>query len=202
VQVRPLATAEGEPLGVSITFEDRTKSRQVEADLQRASQELETAYEELQSTNEELQTTNEELQSTVEELETANEELQSTNEEHETMNEELQSTNAELGTINVQLRSRTEELRSNTLLETIWRASSRARSVDRNLQVVIWNRRRGHGGLRAHETSTALVSLDFGLPLVQILDPPALHRERQHNVTVTQRTAAGVRSGAGGLRRS
>src|SRR5262249_62207238 len=96
VQVRPLADGEREPLGVSITFEDRTKSRQVELDLQRASQELETAYEELQSTNEELQTTNEELQSTVEELETANEELQSTNEEHETMNEELQSANAEL----------------------------------------------------------------------------------------------------------
>src|SRR5262249_51704067 len=143
VQVKPLSNPEGEAIGVSITFEDRTKSRQIEADLQRASQELETAYEELQSTNEELQTTNEELQSTVEELETANEELQSTNDGHETINEELQSTNSELQTINLQLRNRTEELnRSNTLLETILGSlASGAIAVDHSLHVLVWNRR-------------------------------------------------------------
>jgi two-component system CheB/CheR fusion protein len=127
----------------------------------------------------------------VEELETANEELQSTNEEHETMNEELQSTNAELQTINVQLRSRTEELnRSNTLLETILASLvSGAVAVDRNLQVVIWNRRaESMWGLRAHETvGQPLVSLDFGLPLVQLLDPlkaSIAGTQGQRNVTV------------------
>jgi len=175
VQVRPLGDGDREPLGVSITFEDKTKSRQVEADLQRASQELETAYEELQSTNEELQTTNEELQSTVEELETANEELQSTNEEHETMNEELQSTNSELQTINVQLRSRTEELnRTNTLLETILGSlGSGAIAVDRNLNILIWNRRaEDMWGLRSDETiGQPFLSLDIGLPIPQLIDP-------------------------------
>jgi two-component system CheB/CheR fusion protein len=160
---------------VSITFEDTTKSRQIEADLQRASQELETAYEELQSTNEELQTTNEELQSTVEELETANEELQSTNEEHETLNEELQSTNSELQTMNVQLRSRTEELnRTNTLLATILGSlGSGAIAVDRNLNVLIWNRRaEDMWGLRSDETiGQPFVSLDIGLPITQLIEP-------------------------------
>jgi two-component system CheB/CheR fusion protein len=175
VQVKPLTSSDGEPLGVSITFDDRTKSRHVEADLQRASQELETAYKELQSTNEELQTTNEELQSTVEELETANEELQSTNEKHETMNEELQSTNSELQTMNVQLRSRTEELnRANTLLETILGSlGAGAIAVDRNLNILIWNRRaEDMWGLRADEAiGQTFVSLDIGLPITQLLDP-------------------------------
>jgi two-component system, chemotaxis family, CheB/CheR fusion protein len=175
VQVRPLTGPAGEPLGISITFDDTTKSRQVEADLQRAQQELETAYEELQSTNEELQTTNEELQSTVEELETSNEELQSTNEEHETMNEELQATNSELQTINDQLRHRTEELdRSNTLLETILASlGSGVIAVDRNLHILIWNRRaEDMWGLRSDETfGQPLVSLDIGLPISQLIDP-------------------------------
>ena len=82
--------------GVSVSFTDVTRARQMSDELLEAGRELETAYEELQSTNEELETTNEELQSTNEELETTNEELQSTNEELETTNEELQSTNEEL----------------------------------------------------------------------------------------------------------
>jgi two-component system CheB/CheR fusion protein len=99
-----------EILGVSISFVDVSRSQELQQQLQRSNQELETANEELQSSNEELETTNEELQSTNEELETTNEELQSTNEELETMNEELQSTNEELQTINDELRQRTIEL--------------------------------------------------------------------------------------------
>jgi two-component system CheB/CheR fusion protein len=107
----------GRMLGVSITFTDVTRYHELQVELQRANQELETANEELQSSNEELETTNEELQSTNEELETTNEELQSTNEELETMNEELQSTNEELQTINDELRQRTADLdRANAFL--------------------------------------------------------------------------------------
>ncbi len=175
VEVTPVQDRDGAPLGVSIVFEDTTVSRRMQAELQRSTQELETAYEELQSSNEELETTNEELQSTVEELETTNEELQSTNEEHETMNEELQSTNEELQTINDQLRGRTEELnRTNALLETILSSlASGAVVVDRNLNVLIWNRKAEDlWGLRHDETrGQSLTKLDFGLPLSRLLDP-------------------------------
>ncbi len=71
----------GTLLGVSVSFSDVTRYRQLSEELQAANHEMETAYAELQSANEELETTNEELQSTVEELETTNEELQSINEE-------------------------------------------------------------------------------------------------------------------------
>ena len=100
------STNGGALLGVSVSFLDQTLQHQLRDELERANQELETAYEELQSANEELETTNEELQSTVEELETTNEELQSANEELETMNEELQSTNEELRSMNDQLQQR------------------------------------------------------------------------------------------------
>ena len=174
VEVTPVQDRDGTPLGVSIVFEDTTKSRGLQAELQRSTQELETAYEELQSSNEELETTNEELQSTVEELETTNEELQSTNEEHETMNEELQSTNEELRTINDQLRGRTEELnRANALLETILSSlGSGAAVVDRSLNVLIWNHKAEElWGLRRDETrGQPLTKLDFGLPVSSLLD--------------------------------
>jgi two-component system, chemotaxis family, CheB/CheR fusion protein len=175
VQVTPLEDRDGRPLGASIVFEDTTKSRRMQSDLQRASQELETAYEELQSTNEELETTNEELQSTVEELETTNEELQSTNEEHETMNEELQSTNEELETMNEELRGRSLEIkRANALLGTILGSlGSGVVVVDRNLSVLIWNRKaEDQWGLRADETcGQSFANLDIGLPVGQLLDP-------------------------------
>ncbi len=110
VQIMPLLDIDSSLLGVSITFKDLSRYKQLQQELEHSNQELEMAYEELQSTNEELETTNEELQSTIEELETTNEELQSTNEELETMNEELQSTNEELQTINDELRRRSDEL--------------------------------------------------------------------------------------------
>ena len=109
VQIMPLLDAQVNLLGISISFNDVSRYRQLQQELEHSNQELEMAYEELQSTNQELETTKEELQSTIEELETTNEELQSTNEELETMNEELQS-------INEELRCRSEELNEvNTL---------------------------------------------------------------------------------------
>ena len=175
VEVTPLPDQDGECLGVSVIFDDQTSTKQIQTELQRTSQELETAYEELQSTNEELETTNEELQSTVEELETTNEELQSTNEEHETMNEELQATNEELQTINEQLRGRTDELnQANALLETILSSlGSGAVVVDRNLKVLIWNNRSEQmWGLRADEVrGQSFVNLDIGLPVARLIDP-------------------------------
>ena len=175
VHVMPLDDHDGRPLGTAVVFEDTSRSRRMQSDLQRSSQELVTAYEELQSTNEELETTNEELQSTVEELETANEELQSTNEEHETMNEELQSTNEELETMNEQLRGRSVDLkRANALLETILGSlGSGVVVVDANQSVLIWNRRaEDQWGLRSDETrGQSFANLDIGLPVARLLDP-------------------------------
>ena len=53
----------------------------------------------------EIMRTREALQSTIEEIETANEELQATNEELMSSNEELQSTNEELSSLNEELHS-------------------------------------------------------------------------------------------------
>ena len=133
VQLMPLSE-NGTVAGVCITFQDVTRFRKLEDEVEvvrmeseTANEELQTTNEELQSTNEELETTNEELQSTNEELETTNEELQSTNEELETMNEELQSTNEELQTINDELRQRTDELNhSNAFLLRYCRACAAA----------------------------------------------------------------------------
>jgi two-component system CheB/CheR fusion protein len=112
VQILPLEEQDSEIIGASIIFIDVTRYYNLQTELQRATQELETANEELQSSNEELETTNEELQSTKEELETTNEELQSTKEELETTNEELQSTKEELETMNEELQSTNEELQT------------------------------------------------------------------------------------------
>jgi two-component system CheB/CheR fusion protein len=65
--------------------------------------------EDLQSTLEEMQTSQEELKSTNEELQSTNEELQSTNEELTTSKEELQSLNEELQTVNVELQSKVDD---------------------------------------------------------------------------------------------
>ena len=67
----PLLDTSGEVLGVSISFTDVTRFRQLRVEVETANRQLELAYEELQSTNEELQSSNEELQSSL------NEELQS-----------------------------------------------------------------------------------------------------------------------------
>ncbi|MBW4581953.1 MAG: PAS domain S-box protein [Tildeniella nuda ZEHNDER 1965/U140] len=161
-----------ELLGISIVFTDVSHYQALQAELQRSSQELETANEELQSSNEELETTNEELQSTNEELETTNEELQSTNEELETMNEELQSTNAELQAINDELSRRTSEAnQANAFLQSIL-ASLRAGVVvmDNQFNLLSWNRQTENlWGLSSEEVSgQSFFNLEIGLPVDQL----------------------------------
>ena len=172
VAIVPLLDGGGKTLGISIAFSDVSRVQELQMQLNRSRQDLETAYEELQSTNEELETTNEELQSTVEELETTNEELQSTNEELETMNEELQSSNEELQTINDELRQRGDDLnRSNGFLESILTGMrSGVVVLDRELHVIAWNpRAEDLWGLRADEVrSQNFLNLDIGLPTSQL----------------------------------
>jgi two-component system, chemotaxis family, CheB/CheR fusion protein len=172
VEVVPLFTATDAPLGVSVTFTDVTRHRQLVLEVEDVNRQLEMAYEELQSTNEELETTNEELQSTIEELETTNEELQSTNEELETMNEELQSTNDELHSANEELRRSSDELNeANVFLEAIVASIHRGVIVvDRDLRVRLWNERSTDlWGLGPDEVrGVELTTLDFGLPLAEV----------------------------------
>jgi two-component system CheB/CheR fusion protein len=165
-------TDRGGVVGCSIILTDVTRAHQLQAEVERTQQELQTSLEELQSTNEELETTNEELQSTVEELETTNEELQSTNEELETLNEELQSTNQELQTINQDARERGEQLLElNLFLESIL-ASVKGGVVmlDRDLQIHKWNgRAEDMWGLRAEEVNLKnFLNLDIGLPVEKL----------------------------------
>ena len=76
--------------------------------------ELKRSYEDLQSLREEMQTSQEELKSTNEELQSTNEEMQSTNEELTTSKEEMQSLNEELQTVNLELQSKVNDyLRAN-----------------------------------------------------------------------------------------
>ncbi len=175
IQILPLMDSVGSVLGTSVSFLDNTLQNRLHTELERANQELETAYEELQSSNEELETTNEELQSTIEELETTNEELQSANEELETMNEELQSTNEQLRSMNDQILQRSEELRYiNTYLHSIL-GHMRAAVVVLNpdLEIEIWSERaQDLWGLRHDEVyGQPFLSLDIGLPVDQLREP-------------------------------
>jgi two-component system CheB/CheR fusion protein len=172
VHVVPLIDTGGSLLGASVTFFDNTTTKRISDEHERATRELETAYEELQSTNEELETTNEELQSTNEELETTSEELQSTNEELETMNEELQSTNEELETVNEELGGRSEELkRVNIFLEAILGSlRGGVAVVDPEFLILIWNRKAEDlWGLRSDEVrGRNLLNLEIGLPVERL----------------------------------
>jgi two-component system, chemotaxis family, CheB/CheR fusion protein len=175
LEVIPLVDAVGETVGVQISFNDVSRYRRLQEEVERSKNELETAYEELQSSNEELETTNEELQSTNEELETTNEELHSTNEELETMNEELQATNEELETTNTELRMRSDELNTaNAFLASILAGLEMAVIViDPKLQVLAWNHSAEDlWGLRASEVQGRhLMNLDMGLPVEQLRQP-------------------------------
>jgi two-component system CheB/CheR fusion protein len=57
VQVTPLFDPQGRGLGASVTFADASRVQELQQQLFRSKQDLETTYEELQSTNEELETT-------------------------------------------------------------------------------------------------------------------------------------------------
>ncbi|PSB28626.1 CheR family methyltransferase [Stenomitos frigidus] len=149
---------DGDRLGMSISFTDVTQYHALQTELQRSSQELETANEELQSSNEELETTNEELQSTNEELETTN--------------EELQSTNSELQAINDELHQRTNEAnQANAFLQSIL-ASIRAGVVvmDNQFNVLSWNKQTENlWGLSSDEVAgQSFFSLEIGLPVDQL----------------------------------
>src|SRR4051794_9860129 len=168
VQVVPLFRGET-LLGTTVIFDEVTRYRKLQGELEYANRQLETAYEELQSTNEELETTNEELQSTVEELETTNEELQSTNEELETMNEELQSMNDELHSGNDELRQESESVSSRADLLATVLASLRpgVAVLDERHRVVAWNASAEDlWGVREEEVvGQQLADLDIGLPV-------------------------------------
>jgi two-component system CheB/CheR fusion protein len=194
VTVAPLFDDHRVRIGTRITFEDVTRYRLLQSELNASKQALETAYEELQSTNEELETTNEELQSTVEELETTNEELQSTNEELETMNEELQSTNEELQTVNDEMRSRSTDLNSvNTFLESVF-ASLRSAVVvlDREYRVQVWNAQAEElwGVRRDEAVGTHFFGLDIGLPVAELSQPirDVLSGEKAHRALTIRAT--------------
>jgi two-component system CheB/CheR fusion protein len=82
---------------------DTARAAELESELERARQEVQSIHEEMQTSQEELKSANEELQS-------MNEELQSTNEELTTSKEEMQSMNEELHTVNQELQTRLSEL--------------------------------------------------------------------------------------------
>ena len=162
-------------LGVSVSFSDVTRYRQLSEELQAANHEMETAYAELQSANEELETTNEELQSTVEELETTNEELQSINEELETTSEEVQSINEELRTSNEELQQRSDALNQvNAFMESILTSMRGGVIVlDMDLRIQIWNSQSQElWGLHAEEVQgQQFLTLDIGLPIEALMPP-------------------------------
>src|SRR4029077_12025081 len=172
IQFAPLFEDGTAIAGTSVTFIDVTGEVALRTELERAKQEVETAYEELQSSNEELETTNEELQSTVEELETTNEELQSTNEELETMNEELESTNSELQGMNNILQERTEIAnRLNTFMHAILgNIRLGAAVLDADLDVRVWNDRAADlWGVKSEEVlGTPFFDLEIGLPTKEL----------------------------------
>jgi two-component system CheB/CheR fusion protein len=167
VCVTPLRDNGTQWLGVHISFVDVTELHALRNELDRTTQDLETAYEEVQSTNEELETTNEELQS-------SNEELQTTNEEMETMNEELQSTNEELQAMNEELQQRSMQLdQVNLFLESILGSlHASVVVVDRDFDVQLWNRQaEDMWGLRAEEVrGRPFLSLDIGLPVGELAE--------------------------------
>jgi two-component system CheB/CheR fusion protein len=96
---QPVTSTEGRKTG---KHQSVTQHQQLEGELRRS-------YEDLQSTREEMQTSQEELKSTNEELQSTNEELQSTNEELTTSKEEMQSLNEELQTVNLELQNKVNE---------------------------------------------------------------------------------------------
>jgi two-component system CheB/CheR fusion protein len=71
--------------------------------------EIKRLHEELNSMHEEMQTSQEEINSANEELQSTNEELQSANEELTTSKEEMQSMNEELNTVNVELQNKIDD---------------------------------------------------------------------------------------------
>jgi two-component system CheB/CheR fusion protein len=127
-RVRKPAAAEGEERPAKPA--DSDVASQLEDELDRTRERLQTIIEEYETSNEELKASNEELQS-------MNEELRSTTEELETSKEELQSMNEELVTVNQELRSKIEELaQANSDLKNLMSATDIGTIfLDRDLRI-------------------------------------------------------------------
>ena len=128
---------------------------ELENELERARQDVQSMREEMQSSQEELKSANEELQST-------NEELQSTNEELNTSKEEMQSMNEELHTVNQEMQIRLEELsRTNNDMKNLLDSTDIATLfLDNELRVRRFTSETGK--------VTRLIHADVGRPVTDI----------------------------------
>jgi len=114
--------ARTEPLFFLVSFQERRETirRQSHADgepserVRELEAEVDRLRDELQSSVQQLQLLTQEMKGSTEDAASVNEELQSTNEELETSKEELQSLNEELSTINAQLQTKIEEVEDTT----------------------------------------------------------------------------------------
>lgn len=105
VSLRPLAEPEGAIQQLLLLIEPQTDTGAASESSPTFVDASGLALERIVELEAELERTREALQSTIEEIETANEELQSSNEELMSSNEELQSTNEELSSVNEELYS-------------------------------------------------------------------------------------------------
>ena len=175
----PVAAAETARTGA-----DREDVRDLEAELQRTRDQLEStsaAYDrtvaELQTVNEELLSINEEQKAAAEELETGREEIQAINEELTTINQEHQSTIEELKRTNADLQNLVESTEIGTIF------------VDRAMRI----RRFTPAVTQVFNFADA----DHGRPLGDIthrLDYPDLIQEVQSVLTSLERSEREVES--------
>lgn len=108
--------------------------KQLEFELARTKEHLQTVIEELETSNEEMQSLNEELQS-------SNEELQSSNEELETTNEELQSINEELQTAYTEMRAMYDRQEEHTQAVTHYK--DQLEQMNDRLEIVLFTSKMG-----------------------------------------------------------
>jgi two-component system, chemotaxis family, CheB/CheR fusion protein len=137
VQVRPVATGDGNPIQAVIFFIEGDAIEEAEGDkapiardqvsevtIRRLKEELELTRSRLRASREEFEAANEELRASNEELQSINEEYRSTAEELETSKEELQSINEELQTVNAELKLKLEGVsRANNDLQNLMAAT-------------------------------------------------------------------------------
>ncbi len=103
---------EAEEISENLAFKDFSLPDESKRYLQELQLELKKTKEALQTNSEELETSNEELQASNEELQASNEELQSTNEELHSVNEELYTVNSELELKIVELDRTSSDLKN------------------------------------------------------------------------------------------
>ena len=155
---------------------------------------LQRSYEDLQTLQEEMQTSQEEQKSTNEELQSTNEELQSTNEELTTSKEEMQSLNDELQTINTELQSKVSDflLANNDMKNLLNSTEIATLFLDRELNI-----------RRFTESTTSIIKLrnsDLGRPFTDLandLKYPEMesHATRVLQTLVTKETTIATKDG-------